>query len=274
MRSCSVSGSSRSVLAAVLCAAAIPLVLLAPTAPRAVASEAEAATDQAALKPCQPKPRPLLSVSKDVPPRFQWSPRCGVSELLVEEERNSLDVWVVETPGETGIAPGIVYGSVPDGAAERGTSVPLKAGGHYRVTLRSWRPSQPEHTWIVTSAPFVAGEGGPTNPIPGPECGRNVRITVLPEKPPRFTWEPPCRVHELHVSRAGKDVWVVGAPLEVGIEPGIAYGETPEGGHQIEAPPPLNPGETYRVSLRRRVPDFRTGRFRHRVQVGKQDFVP
>lgn len=272
MRSFPVFGSARSarsVLCAVLCVCgvAIPAVLV----PALAASSEE---DPAALPPCEAGKRPLLSISKDVPPRIDWSPRCGVGELLVEDERNSFDVWVIETPGESGIGPGVVYGSVPEGASDRGASARLEDGGHYRVTLRSWRPGQASGTWIVTSVPFIVGKGGPINPIPGPPCGRNVKITVLAESPPRFTWDPPCRVHEIRVEHAdGKDVWVAGAPLEVGVKSGLAYGETPEGGQQLPAPP-LTAGETYRVSIRRHQPDFRSGRMQRRVLIGQQEFVP
>lgn len=78
---------------------------------------------------------------------FDWTPRCSVALLLVEEEAS--DRWSISTPEESWttpalanrIAPPVTYGEVPAGITESFGPEPLVPGQSYELVLWSILPS-------------------------------------------------------------------------------------------------------------------------------------
>jgi hypothetical protein len=74
---------------------------------------------------------------------FDWSPRCAVAMVLVEEDAS--DMWAVVAPDLSSsstesaniIGPPVVYGQVPAGAEQTDAPLPLVAGTTYELVL--WR---------------------------------------------------------------------------------------------------------------------------------------
>ena len=73
-----------------------------------------------------------VSVSSGITPTFDWTPRCTVLALLVEQEAS--DMWFIEGTGD-GIAPGVRYGTVPPNAIADDPALPLVRGTTYEVIL-------------------------------------------------------------------------------------------------------------------------------------------
>ncbi len=84
------------------------------------------------------------TVSGGSSPSFDWQPRCAVALLLVEDQ-NGGDQWVVGTPAATWsdptaanrIVPPVRYGVRPSGTEESEAPATLAAGQPYNLVL--WR---------------------------------------------------------------------------------------------------------------------------------------
>ena len=57
-------------------------------------------------------------MSAGLTPTISWTPRCRLAGLFVEAVESGGDVWAIEAGGSEGISSGVVYGTVPTGAAE------------------------------------------------------------------------------------------------------------------------------------------------------------
>jgi hypothetical protein len=71
-------------------------------------------------------------------PRFEWVPKCLISELVVFEEGTGQEMWTIFSTGAgepNTIGSGVVYGTVPDDADQTGAAQALVPGTTYRVTL-------------------------------------------------------------------------------------------------------------------------------------------
>lgn len=75
-----------------------------------------------------------VGVSSGTTPLITWSPTCRVTALLVESEAGG-DVWFIEQSGGEGIASGVRYGTVPEGAVEDEPATPLVEGESYDVIV-------------------------------------------------------------------------------------------------------------------------------------------
>jgi hypothetical protein len=75
-----------------------------------------------------------VSVSAGTTPTFTWTPSCSVFAVLVEDV--SSDTWYLFKQGG-GIAPGVRYGVVPQGAVQDAPAIPLQAGRAYEAILFS-----------------------------------------------------------------------------------------------------------------------------------------
>lgn len=85
-------------------------------------------------------------------------------------------------------------------------------------------------------------------------CLLEQEIYILTDEPPRFTWEPTCRMAILYVRpEAGGNLnWWIEADTNH-IQSGITYGEAPPEGIIDEVgPTDLTPGANYVVTLVRR----------------------
>lgn len=80
-----------------------------------------------------------ISVAITLPPRFDWSPACGVSSVSVATvEPSPLDervVWGFAVPEQRPIGPPVVYGARPSGATVWTGPEPLEVGKQYRVSV-------------------------------------------------------------------------------------------------------------------------------------------
>jgi hypothetical protein len=76
-------------------------------------------------------------VSPGVTPSITWSPRCGISQLIVMSESRFGEpvamVWGFTVSELTPLGPGVRYGQAPRGATEMMPAQPLRAGASYRV---------------------------------------------------------------------------------------------------------------------------------------------
>ncbi|HEY2375232.1 MAG TPA: hypothetical protein VGH98_04600 [Gemmatimonadaceae bacterium] len=74
-------------------------------------------------------------------PRFDWSPRCGITNLTVIVLPQGIGdpavVWDFSASESAQIAPPVVYGHVPAGATSQSVAQPLQAGITYRVSILS-----------------------------------------------------------------------------------------------------------------------------------------
>jgi len=75
-----------------------------------------------------------VSISSGTAPTFTWSPSCNVFAVLVEDDAS--DQWYLVKQGD-GIAPGVRYGVVPQGAVQESAAIPLRTGVLYDVILFS-----------------------------------------------------------------------------------------------------------------------------------------
>lgn len=79
-----------------------------------------------------------INVFVDPEPRFEWVPRCLVSELAVFEESTGELKWTLFSSGgerPNTIESGAEYGVVPPDAQQDGAPAPLVPGTTYRVSL-------------------------------------------------------------------------------------------------------------------------------------------
>jgi len=74
-----------------------------------------------------------VTVGTGITPSFTWTPSCRVFAVLVEDNSGG-DQWYL-TKTTTGIAPGVVYGMVPQGAVQDRAPTPLQRGSSYIVIL-------------------------------------------------------------------------------------------------------------------------------------------
>jgi hypothetical protein len=74
-------------------------------------------------------------------PQFDWSPRCGVTNLTVIILPNGIGdpavIWDVSAPENAEMGPPVIYGHVPAGAAAGIAAQPLQSGSTYRVSILS-----------------------------------------------------------------------------------------------------------------------------------------
>ncbi|HUF13085.1 MAG TPA: hypothetical protein VMN78_08300 [Longimicrobiales bacterium] len=80
---------------------------------------------------------------------FDWSPRCRVAMLIVEEGAG--DVWAIGNEDSNSIEPPVTYGVAPAGVEEYGPE-PLVAGRAYEVIL--WMTSA-EGDRLLAVHPFT-----------------------------------------------------------------------------------------------------------------------
>jgi hypothetical protein len=105
-----------------------------------------------------------------------------------------------------------------------------------------------------------------------PECTGDVSIQVSTGTQPTFSWTPACRLFFLNVEPAnsGGDLWPIISPGANRIAPGVKYGVVPAGAEQLQAPVPLQAGQSYKVALARYTgPGEEDG-----VLAGVQTFMP
>ncbi|HJU88692.1 MAG TPA: hypothetical protein VJ672_04830 [Gemmatimonadaceae bacterium] len=79
-----------------------------------------------------------INVFVDPEPRFEWVPRCLISELAVFDENTAELKWTLFSSGgerPNTIRSGAVYGVVPPDAEQDGAPQPLIPGTTYRVSL-------------------------------------------------------------------------------------------------------------------------------------------
>ena len=74
-------------------------------------------------------------------PQFDWSPRCGITNLTVIVLPNGIGdpavIWDVSAPEHAEMGPPVIYGRVPTGATAGIGAQPLQAGSTYRVSILS-----------------------------------------------------------------------------------------------------------------------------------------
>ena len=96
-----------------------------------------AASLSAACKSTEPlvkcKSGVVLTVHAGATPRFDWSPACLAFRVDVEDSAGAT-IWSVRAAGGDSIAPGVVYGDLPHGAALQPVPpVALQHGKQYGV---------------------------------------------------------------------------------------------------------------------------------------------
>ena len=74
-------------------------------------------------------------------PQFDWSPRCGITNLTVIVLPMGVGdpavMWDISAPEDSQIAPPVIYGHVPRGATGGFGPQPLQSGSTYRVSILS-----------------------------------------------------------------------------------------------------------------------------------------
>jgi hypothetical protein len=75
-------------------------------------------------------------------PRFDWSPRCGVTGLIVillatPPANDPVTVWSILAPENAQMGPPVQYGLTPRGARTTSAAQLLVAGRTYRVSIVS-----------------------------------------------------------------------------------------------------------------------------------------
>jgi len=106
---------------------------------------------------------------------------------------------------------------------------------------------------VLLAVTAVLGCSDASEPNVDP-CLLQQEIYVLTSEPPRFTWEPTCRMAILYVrpEAGGSYTWWIQADTNH-IESGITYGEAPAEGIIDEVgPADLTPGTNYVVTIVRR----------------------
>lgn len=79
-----------------------------------------------------------INVFVDPEPRFEWVPRCLISEVIVFDENTAEVMWTLFSSGgdqPNTIRSGLVYGEVPPDTQQEGAPQPLTPGTTYRVTM-------------------------------------------------------------------------------------------------------------------------------------------
>ena len=80
------------------------------------------------------------SLSAAQTPRFDWSPRCGVTNLTVTllpspPGNDPVVVWNISAPESSKMGPPVSYGVIPRGATAQSAAQPLVSGVRYRVNI-------------------------------------------------------------------------------------------------------------------------------------------
>jgi hypothetical protein len=90
----------------------------------------------------------------------------------------------------------------------------------------------------------------------GNACEPGVALTVSVTAQPEFRWAPDCDVGTLYVTtEAGNPMWQIGSEPQAGFTPtnqiqsGVIYGTLPTKTQAFIEAVPLEPGQTYRVTL-------------------------
>ena len=76
-----------------------------------------------------------VAVGSGTTPTFSWQPACRLFFLNVEPAAAGTDLWTIGTLGENGIAPPVVYGTLPAGATQISGPAVLQPGTAYKVVL-------------------------------------------------------------------------------------------------------------------------------------------
>ena len=81
-----------------------------------------------------------VQVSPGITPTISWSPKCGISELVVFGESPNAVVpgpvlWRFTVSELAPLGPGVRYGSTPHAATESTPAQPLRAGTTYHVMV-------------------------------------------------------------------------------------------------------------------------------------------
>jgi hypothetical protein len=103
-----------------------------------LASAVMSCSDSTGPEQCLTNVTLQINVFVDDGPRFDWVPRCVLSELTVFEESTGETMWTLFSTGgddPNTIRSRAVYGVVPDNADEESPALPLVVGTTYRVTL-------------------------------------------------------------------------------------------------------------------------------------------
>jgi hypothetical protein len=94
-----------------------------------------------------------VSVSSGTTPTFDWTPRCSLFLVLVEQ--GASDRWLVLSPGANGIPPPVQYGVLPPGASQEDVAIPLAAGQTYDIVLGRWTGPGPEDGTVIANQEFT-----------------------------------------------------------------------------------------------------------------------
>ena len=96
-----------------------------------------------------------VQVSAGTQPTIGWTPACRAFLVVVELSPTGHDSWIVRTPGRNGIAPGIVYGTVPAGAVADAPATPLASGQAYDVAVRRFTSPGPDDGVLLGATTFT-----------------------------------------------------------------------------------------------------------------------
>ncbi len=85
------------------------------------------------------------------------------------------------------------------------------------------------------------------------DCPAQVTLDLSAGKTPTFSWTPACGLAVLAVEavNGGADQWSIVTPGMNAIEPGVRYGEVPDGATEATVSVPLASGTSYRVTVSR-----------------------
>ncbi len=85
------------------------------------------------------------------------------------------------------------------------------------------------------------------------DCPAQVTVGVSAGKTPTFSWTPACGLALLTVqtTSGATDLWGIVTPGMNAIEPGVRYGEVPDGATESMVSVPLASGTSYRVTVSR-----------------------
>ena len=94
-----------------------------------------------------------VTVSSGASPTFDWTPRCSVFLVLVEQ--GASDRWLVISYGSNAITPPVRYGVQPPFASQEEATIPLEAGQTYDVVLGRWTGPGPDDGTVIASEEFT-----------------------------------------------------------------------------------------------------------------------
>lgn len=94
-----------------------------------------------------------VSVSSGTSPTFDWTPRCSLFLVLVEQ--GASDRWAVMSLGTNAITPPVHYGVQPPFASQSDPTIPLEAGQTYDVVLGRWTGPGPDDGAVIANQEFT-----------------------------------------------------------------------------------------------------------------------